>query len=146
MPSPSQVLSCTQDPSSIYRSTRPRRLVDRKPKAILRRRVVQHLREVEQRHQGKPCRSIRLYINRCNSGTPPDKPLCSCVLFGEEDYFLDEEQKTDGPTNGFRIVVFYYDADDYILEESDNHPLGDSDGTDNNNDSKEDKNSTYERE
>ncbi len=106
-PLPPQVPSSNQDPSSIYRSTRPlQRLVDRKLKAILRRRVVQHFCKVEQRHQGKPRRSIRLYINHCNSGTPPDKPLCPCVLFGKENYFLDEERKTNGPTDGFRIVVF----------------------------------------
>jgi hypothetical protein len=60
---------------------------------------------VEQKYQGQPYRSIRLYVNHCNSGSPPNKPLCSCILFSEEDYFLDEECKSRGPPNGFRIVV-----------------------------------------
>jgi hypothetical protein len=37
--------------------------------------------------------------------SPPNEPLCSCILFSEEDYFLDEERKSRGPPVGFRIVI-----------------------------------------
>jgi hypothetical protein len=57
------------------------------------------------KYQGQPRRSIRLYINHCNSGPPPNEPLCSCILFGKEDYFLDKERKSRGPPVGFHIVV-----------------------------------------
>ncbi len=61
--------------------------------------------------------SVRLYIKHCNSGSPPGKPLCGCILFGKEDYFIDNERKTRGPPNGFCIVVL--DGDDKSEEESD---------------------------
>jgi hypothetical protein len=95
---------------------------------------------VEQHYQGKLRRSIHLYINRCNSGYPPDKPLCSCVLFGEEDYLPDEEQKINGPPDGFRIVCLTDDGtdDDEAFEDSDNPSLDNSNGTDDDKDSKED--------
>ena len=94
------------------RSARIKKIqADKKRANLLRKRVLQHLQEVEQLYQGKPRRSIRLYIKRCNRAQGPSvPPFCSCVLFGEERYFFDEQEKTCGSPDGFRIVV--HDGED----------------------------------
>ncbi len=80
----------------------------KKLKILLCKRVLLHLQEQQ---QGKQWRSIRLYIKRCNLARGPEaKPFCSCVLFGEEDYFNDRTEKTDGPSEGFQIIV--HDGED----------------------------------
>jgi hypothetical protein len=96
----------------------------KKRKILLRKRVLQHLQEVERQQQGKQRRRIRLYIKRCNLARGPEaKPFCSCVLFGEEDYFNDRTEKTDGPSEGFRIILHdgedTNDSDDSEAEEED---------------------------
>ncbi len=102
---PNQAPSCL---SAVLQSQRAsRRQADKRHKALLRWRVLQHLREVEQKYQGQTRCSIRLYINHCNSGSPPNEPLCSCILFGKNNYFFDEERKSSGPPIGFRILVLY---------------------------------------
>jgi hypothetical protein len=72
---------------------------------ILKCRIVEHLQEVEQTTQGKPCQSVCLYIKECNKGFPRNKPLCNVILFGEDSYFLDDATKTRGPPKGWCILV-----------------------------------------
>jgi hypothetical protein len=72
-----------------------------------KRRIIEHLREVERASLGKPRRSIHLYIKKCNSSFPRDKPICAAILFGEEDYFLEEKTKSDPSPDGWRLQVFY---------------------------------------
>jgi hypothetical protein len=60
---------------------------------------------VERANHGKSCRSVHLYIKECNKGSPPNKPFCAVVLFGEDNYFWVDETKTKGPPDGWRILV-----------------------------------------
>jgi hypothetical protein len=46
-----------------------------------------------------------LLLKHWNAGSPPDHPRYTCILFGEDGYFLDDENKTNGPLNGFRFVL-----------------------------------------
>ena len=95
--------------------------------SLLRKRVIQHLHQVEQHKHGKQRRSIRLYIKHCNLARGPDaKPFCSCVLFGEEDYFTNRTEKTNGPSEGFRFIV--HDGDDE--PDSDDSSIGEEDSSD----------------
>ena len=90
--------------SAVSQSNRAkRRLAKEKRETLHRKRVLEHLREVDQQNQGKRHRSIRLYIKRCNKQLAQES--CTCVLFGEKDYFLDNWGKTLGPAEGFRIIV-----------------------------------------
>ena len=98
---------------------------EKQRKTLLRQRTLLHLQEVERLHQGKKRRSIRLYIKRCNLARGPEtKPFCSCVLFGEEDYFINRTDQTGGPPEGFRIVVHdgenEPDSEDLDTNEEDN--------------------------
>jgi len=67
---------------------------------------VSHLQQVEETGQRKGFvlrRSLRLHIKECNLGLPPTEPL-QVILFGEEGYFLDEDRKERGPSDGYRLV------------------------------------------
>ncbi len=88
--------------------TRPTRRTKRTRSATSQKRsIIEHLREVKKASLGKPRRSIRLYIKECNSPFPRNNPICAIILFGEEDYFLDDKTKSDPPPDGWRLEVFY---------------------------------------
>jgi hypothetical protein len=46
-------------------------------------------------------------IKECNSSFPRDNPICAAILFGEENYFLDDKTKSDPPPDRWRLKVFY---------------------------------------
>ena len=119
-------------------SPRLRRQAIKRRKALLRQRVLAHLKRVEDINQKKGTtlrRSLRLHIKECNVGHPPDKPLFKVILFGEDNYFLDAEEKERGPPIGYRLIVddLPADYDSYVdsqyeesdhFEDSDNPSLG----------------------
>jgi hypothetical protein len=76
---------------------------------LLRRRVLNHLPRVDRALHDKQRRSPRIYVKcrneqlRMQANTTERR--CSCILFGEEGYFLHESEKQFGPTLGFRIVL-----------------------------------------
>jgi hypothetical protein len=78
-----------------------------RPTTSQKHRIIKHLREVEEANRGKPRRSKYLYIKECNSSFPRDNPICTAILFGEEDYFLDDKTRSDPPSDGWRLEVFY---------------------------------------
>jgi hypothetical protein len=145
MPLPPSQASTTPTPDPVHSSLNrtfnrrtawtPARIkqfqANKKRANLLRKGVQQHLQKVEQRLQGKQRRSTHLYIKRCNLARGPnEKPFCSCILFGEDDYFLDRAEKTDGPSEGFRIVVHDGEDEDNTSEDSDMTEEDDSDDSD----------------
>jgi hypothetical protein len=82
------------------------RRVRRRARWDLQRRITKHLRDVDRAHQG-PRLSVCLYIQACNAGFPKTQPICSAILFGEEDYFFDDKTGTDPPPAGWRLYVHY---------------------------------------
>jgi hypothetical protein len=78
---------------------------------ILKRRIIEHLREVDKSKLGKPRRSIHIYIKESNKNFPQNNPICTAILFKEEDYFFDEKTKSHFPPGGWRFEVFYLIAD-----------------------------------
>ena len=114
-PTPDPISSSSKIPPgsrSAWSEARAKRFKENKlRKTLLRERELLHLQEVERQLQGKKRRSTRLYIKRCNLARGPEaKPFCSCVLFGEEDYFINRTEHTEGPSEGFRIIV--HDGED----------------------------------
>ena len=90
-------------------SQKLRRQAAKQRKTILHQRVLSHLQQVEEANRKKGCnlrRSLRLHLKECNEGFPPDKPLYKAVLFGEEEYFLDRDEKEGGPPDGYRLLVW----------------------------------------
>ena len=128
IPTPNPVPSLSTKPSGHHTPWSTARIkkfqATKKRESLLCKRVLQHLQQVERQQHGKQRRSIRLYIKRCNLARGPDaKPFCSCVLFGEEDYFNNRTEKTDGPVEGLRIIVHdgdnETDSDDSRIKEED---------------------------
>jgi hypothetical protein len=73
LPVPDQVPSSNQNPSTIYSSTRKfRRQADKRYKALLQRRILAHLQEVEERQKQlrKPAA-----VCACTSSTATQAPL-----------------------------------------------------------------------
>ena len=81
--------------------------MDNELKAICRRGVAAHLHEVNGLCQNLRILrvSLRLYVKTCIIGSPPDRPFCTCVLFGEDHYFLDSNRGTGGPPGGYRLIA-----------------------------------------
>ncbi len=79
----------------------------KKQERLLRRRVLDHLLQVDGALHNKRRRSIRIYIKLRNEQlrSVGSERRCSCILFGEEGYFLQESKKKYGPTLGVRMAV-----------------------------------------
>ncbi len=55
----------------------------------------------------KPNHSVRINIKECIKNFPQNNPICTAILFGEEDYFFDDKTKSHPPPDGWRLEVFY---------------------------------------
>ena len=96
----------------IYLSTRRlRQFVDRRLKGILHRQIQKHLQKVDDLAWTLqlPCQSLQLLLKHW-TGFPHTKPHYTCILFGEDGYFLDDEHKEDGLIDGYWF--FMHDDDE----------------------------------
>jgi hypothetical protein len=72
----------------------------------VKHRLAKHLCDVASAQQG-PGGVFAVYIKECNSSSPPNLPIRSALLFGEEGYFLDNKTCADPPPDGWRLVVHF---------------------------------------
>jgi hypothetical protein len=105
---PDQITS--PDQAILQQFNRAVRRHDRKKREqLLRRRVLDHLLRVNRALQDRRRRSARIYVKRRNeqlrTQANTTERRCSCILFGEEGYFLHESEKKYGPTFGVRITL-----------------------------------------
>jgi hypothetical protein len=102
--------STSSDQAILQQFNRAARRHDKKKREQLhRRRVLDHFRQVDRALHDKRRRSAHIYVKRHNEQLRMQANTtarrCSCILFGEEGYFLHESEKKYGPTLGFRIVL-----------------------------------------